>query len=130
MSDILPLQYSKEDLLKIKGQDFSTQLTVGKLKKFIEENNIPDDALVLIQRVEDFYFEKNNWKVYLKEGQHTHYFKQFNESIQNNEFENKNLKEFSEQDIELSKEQYHPAFCCVNYLDEPDKDFLFIDLHY
>lgn len=31
-------------------------LTVGKLKSFIEKNNIPDDALVLIERVEDKYF--------------------------------------------------------------------------
>lgn len=129
MSDILPNQYSKEQLLELKKESYST-LTVGKLKKFIEDNNIPDDALVLIQRVEDLYFEKNNWNVYLKEGEQFHYYKQFNERVENNEFENKTITKISDKDLESSKEQYHPANCCVKYKDEPDNDFLFIDMHY
>ena len=32
-------------------------LTVGKLKEFLAENDLPDDALVLVQRIEDKYFE-------------------------------------------------------------------------
>jgi len=42
-----------EDLSKYKDY-----LTVGKLKKFLEEHpELPDDANVLIQRVEDVYYE-------------------------------------------------------------------------
>lgn len=40
---------------------WSDYLTVGKLKKYIEENKLPDDALILYQRIEDFYFNKNGW---------------------------------------------------------------------
>ena len=55
MSEIkLPRILSKEDLL-----GYNHNLTVGDLKKFIEEQGIPDDAKVMIQRVEDKYFENN-----------------------------------------------------------------------
>lgn len=32
-------------------------LTVGDLKKFLETHNPPDDAIVLVERVKDIYFE-------------------------------------------------------------------------
>ena len=38
------------------------QLTVKELKVFIENNNIQDDAIILIERIKDIYFEKHNWK--------------------------------------------------------------------
>ncbi|MEO6303962.1 MAG: hypothetical protein ABIP51_12400 [Bacteroidia bacterium] len=41
--------------------------TVGDLKKFIELNKLPDDAKILVQRIEDFYFENNNWETINKE---------------------------------------------------------------
>lgn len=41
--------------LEDKYADF---LTVGRLKKFIEEHNLTDDAKVLIQRVEDVYLKE------------------------------------------------------------------------
>ena len=38
---------------------YKDYLTVGKLRKFLEENpELPDDALVLTQRVEDKYYEE------------------------------------------------------------------------
>lgn len=42
-------------------------MTVGELKTFIEENNIPDNAKILVERVEDVYFEKRGWSVIKKE---------------------------------------------------------------
>jgi hypothetical protein len=39
----------------------SGYMTVGDLKKFIKENRIPDDALILYQRIEDVYFKKYGW---------------------------------------------------------------------
>lgn len=36
-------------------------LTVKELLDFIKEHNIPMEAEVLYQRIEDFYFENNNW---------------------------------------------------------------------
>jgi len=76
---------TKERLTKWQG------LTVGQLKDFIEKFHVPDTALVMIERVEDIYFEgvdisgmrgcdvtedgifppgskSNGWGVYLKEG--------------------------------------------------------------
>ena len=48
---------------------YEDYLTVGRLKKFLENNpDLPDDALVLTQRVEDKYYEENGWGVVLKEG--------------------------------------------------------------
>ena len=48
---------------------YEDYLTVGRLKKFLENNpDLPDDALVLTQRVEDVYYEENGWGVVLKEG--------------------------------------------------------------
>lgn len=100
----MALEISKEQLKEYK--DF---LTVGKLKEFLSENNLSDDSIVVIQRVEDVYFDQHNWGVYLKEGSNTAYDDQENV-------------------IKDSLEQYHPAWCCVRYKDDPD--ILFIDLHY
>ena len=97
-------QMRKEEIQKL-----DHVLTVGKLKKFLVDHNLPDNARVLIQRVEDIYYEKHNWKVYLKEGFNTQ------------KDEHGNI-------IKETLDQYHPAFQCVRYIG--DEDILFIDLHY
>lgn len=84
-------------------------LKVGDLKEFLHKYNLPNDANIVVQRVEDIYYEKHNWGVFLKEGDNT--FKD----------ENGNF-------IKESMDQYHPAWCCVKYIDEDD--VLFINLHY
>lgn len=84
-------------------------LTVGDLKKFLNKHNLPDNAVVLIQRVEDIYYEKHQWGVYLKEGEYT-------------------IKDTEGKIEKDSLTQYTPAWCCVNYKDE--NELLFIDLHY
>lgn len=88
----------KEDLYRYTKNGF---LTVGQLKKFIEENNLPDNAPVVVQRIEDRYYEGNDisgmggcsdtedgiyppgskaqgWGVYLKEGDAYHNVKTMN----------------------------------------------------
>lgn len=62
--------------------------TVDQLLDFIEKNNIPRDSKILTQRVEDFYYENNDWGVVYKEG------------------------EFDE------LEQYSPVWCPVKYNDD------------
>lgn len=42
-------------------------LTIGDLKKFIEKHDLPDDAIILVERVHDIYFEKHNWETVKKE---------------------------------------------------------------
>lgn len=89
---------SKKDLKK-RYKDF---MTVGDLKKFIEKYQVPDDAKVLIQRVEDKYFDgvdisgyaggpdgkpypkgskATGWGVYLKPGYWYGSHKRFNEKM-------------------------------------------------
>ena len=36
-------------------------LTVGKLKKLLEECNLPDDAPVIYEVIPDIYFKEHNW---------------------------------------------------------------------
>jgi len=124
---------TKEDLNSYKN----TYLTVGQLKEFLYKNQLPNDAIVVTQRVEDVYYEQHNWGVYLKEGEHANNAKQWNKDIENGKYldkekypliVDKDLKMFTEEDIENQKEQYTPVFCCVQYKD--DKDVLFLDLHY
>jgi len=130
---MIPNQISEEKL----KNGFEFYLTVGKLKQFIEDNNLPDDAKVMIQRVEDKYYDNHNWGSYLKKGEHYHYALQHNKDIENGKYLNKeeypninedNLIPYTEEELKGSMEQYHPAFCCVYYKD--DEDLLFIDLHY
>jgi hypothetical protein len=96
---------TKDELIN----SYEHNLTVGRLKHFLNHYNLPDHAKVVVQRVEDVYFEKHHWGVYLKEGEYT-------------------TKDEDGNTIEESLEQYHPAWCCVKYKD--DDDILFIDLHY
>ena len=102
---MVPNEISKEELTN----EYDHYLTVGGLKKFLYEHNLPESAKVVVQRVEDVYYEKHNWGVYLKEGMHT--FKDDDGVI-----------------VKSSMQQYHPAWCCAKYNDEDN--VLFIDLHY
>lgn len=127
---------SKEDLQRYKKHGY---LTVGELKKFLENHEIADDAIVLCQRVEDFYFEDHGWKVYLKEGDQSHWMKSFNEKLANGEFDDKEKYPkftdemrvgFTQDQITEASNQYHPIWCPVQYQDEDKNDILFLDLHY
>jgi len=122
-----------EDLDKYKDY-----LTVGRLRKFLDQHpEIPDDALVLAQRVEDMYYEKGGWGVVLKEGHYYNMVKTNNvrmqEEIQrrkNGEHPKYEIEDPSKYITELTdgwKEQYHPAWSCLKYRDD---DNLYIDLHY
>lgn len=103
-------EITKEELMKCQSA-----LTVGRLKEFLEKSNLPDDSPVLIQRVEDYYYESCDWGVYVKRAEHYYDMKEHDHTL-------------TEDELFKYKEQYHPAFSCVKYNDEDD--ILFIDLHY
>jgi hypothetical protein len=42
-------------------KEYQHYLTIGRLKEFIKKHKIPDNALILHQRIEDVYFEKHGW---------------------------------------------------------------------
>jgi hypothetical protein len=109
--------------------------TVGQLKKFIEEHNIPDDATIVYQRIEDIYFEgadisgmrgklpngeygvltpgtkAKGWETIKKEGYWYHKMKELN---------------ISEEDLEKSKEEYIEVHSPVLF----DKEHLYLTAHY
>lgn len=119
---------------------FQDHLTIGDLKKWLEKNSdLPDDSKVLIQRVEDRYFENNNWGVYLKDGEtvwnQLAFNKDMDEEIERREkgeeSEYPQIKDPNKNIIEITnelKEQYFPAWCCVRYSDE--EKIMFIDAFY
>ena len=124
---------TKENLIKYKDSGF---LTVGNLIEFIKNNNIPNDAIIVAQRVEDVYYEKHNWGVYLKEGDISKMLRGFNESIDSGEFQKKYSdmpedikKKFTEEDILESMDEYHPILSPVLYKEDKN-EILFLDLHY
>ena len=126
----LPEIITQEDLSR-----YEHYLTVGKLREAIKD--MPDDGLVLVQRVEDVYYEKHHWGLVLKEGEHYHWAKKWNEDLDSGEYEDKEKypnatpekwRPNTAEEMELSKEQYHPAWCAVTYKD--DQKNLYIDLHY
>jgi len=129
----VPREISKEELNGFAEHHY---LTVGRLEKFIKEHELTPDSIVVVQRVEDFYYEQNKWGVYLKEGEAAHSCKSWNEDITGEYLDakryprlaGKELKPFTEQQIKQSMEQYQPVWSCVRYND--DKDVLFLDLHY
>lgn len=118
-------------------------LTVGDLLKFIEKHNIPMDAPVVMQRVEDHYYQpgkgwdENSWKM---KGHH------YNSQVRRNNdmmaemwkrsagheptisAEDPSEYIMSEEDMESLREQYTQAWCPVFYKDEPN--VLFLDAHY
>ena len=69
---------TKDELLSYRNSHY---LTVGRLLEFIKDNNIPEDAIVVSQRIEDIYFQTHHWGVYTKEGDHAHWMKDMNEKI-------------------------------------------------
>lgn len=128
----------KINVIKDLKGNYEYYLTIGKLRKFLEEHpELPDDSLVLTQRVEDVYYEKHGWGVVLKEGDHYHMVKTHNIRMEeemrrrkNGEHPKYDLDDPSQHIQELTddlKDQYHPVFCCMKYKDD---DNLYLDLHY
>ena len=53
---------------KLKEEDLKNRkdgLRVGDLKKILNECNLPDDAIVMVERIHDVYFEKHGWCSYM-----------------------------------------------------------------
>lgn len=117
-------------------ENYKHYSTVGQLLEFIEKNNIPMDAKIMIQRVEDVYFEKNGWTTVNKEGYWYHSSKSFNDKIDSGKFDNKeeypdlkteNLEKYTEEELENAKDKYYTCWCPVKYSDD---DNLYLDAHY
>lgn len=70
---IVPKQTTIDELVSSPNHKHFN-VSFGDLKRFVERNeDLDDNAVVLVQRVEDFYYDENNWKVVLEEGEFTEY---------------------------------------------------------
>lgn len=121
-------------------------LRVGFLKERIKD--LPDNALVLVERVEDIYYEENCWSVVLREGESYGSAVKFNNTLSNylenydklkDEYPNL-TKEYAEthikteEELEKYKDQYTPVYdcsngACVEYGSEYS-DALYLFMHY
>ena len=75
---------SKEDLKYL-----NHHLTIGKLREFLNNSDLPDDGLVMIERVKD--------------GQYTPEFRE---------------ESADEAKVQESMNQYHPAWCVTTYTQD------------
>lgn len=134
----LPDEITLEDLATKPCYQHSS-LTVGKLKEFIAKHNIPDHGKVLIERVKDFYYERNHWGAVFKKGFWYDSFVRRNQEMQEEierrargeEPEYPRIENPEKEILPLTKgmmNQYHPAFSPCGYND--DDVNLYIDLHY
>jgi hypothetical protein len=136
INDLVKFTSEFHPIAEIRQDDIiNTACSIGELKTFINKHNLPDDGNILIQRVEDFYYDMNHWGVVLKEGEAYNYAKTINAQLENGDFENKEewpkhpgFEHMSEENLKSLMEQYHPAWCPVKY-NEDNKN-LYIDLHY
>lgn len=147
-------KYTREELITAKFQG----LTMGDLAEFVYKNpQIPRDAKVLVERVEDIYFNgvdtsgmssgngilpegstAEGWKVLPVKGYDYNMAKEFNEKMSQEVLDRSNGKEWQYERIENPedyiveltddlKEQFIPAWCISK--DEDDQ-IVYIFNHY
>lgn len=110
-------------------------LTVGKLKESLE--GLPDNMPVFYQRIEDNYFEKNNWKT-TKFVWDTHkaspsYSKDYEgdvEHIKNNPSEHYDLKEINGVNYVRNYSSYIHASSSWKVTNDEGKSAFVINAHY
>ncbi len=119
-------------------EEHKHMLTVGQLLDFIEKYNIPRDAKVFYQRIEDDYFigKDSGWSVVKKEGEFYHRALETNADIDSGKYFDKDnypdakpelMKKYSEQDLLDFREEYIAAEGPVKYKDDNN---LYITAHY
>jgi hypothetical protein len=133
---------TKEDFLNKRSE-----FTMKSLRRFVEKNkDMSDDAPILIERVEDRYFEgrelkdgnkSKGWDVLKVEGYHYYSNIQWNEKmeeeierIKNGEEREYNMEDpskmiFDDEFIEASLEQFYQGHCIST-----DKEIIYIYSHY
>jgi hypothetical protein len=133
-------ELTKEDLKRYKENGY---LTVGKLKEILYK--MPPDAIVMVERIEDRYFDGNDisgfggckdtpdgkfpegsksegWSVYLVEGENHYFAKKYNEDVANGDWEDQQPHPtYTEEQLNDCKDQFVPAWCCgPHYLKPSD----------
>jgi hypothetical protein len=110
---------------------FENYCTVKQLEEFIKEHNLSGtDTVIVMQRVEDYYFDKvGGWKEHLvrKKGEQYHNLLHWNNKINDPELpEMTEDMRIPEEHLEKCMSEYYPCWCPVFY----DNEFLYLDAHY
>lgn len=99
------------------------------LKKFREiTKDMPEDSIILIERIHDTYFENHNWSVYLEENEYSFNEKESQNSIETLSGESIPQNPKDPKIIEMLKSEYIPAHFCIRRKSEPK--LIYIDFHY
>lgn len=61
-----------KDLTQKELEKYNHPFTVGDLLDYIKKNNVSRESIILVQRIEDYYYEDGNWKTIKKEGEFYH----------------------------------------------------------
>lgn len=120
-------------------------LTIGELLRVIRDNNLPDDVAVCYQRIEDNYFDTNNWTTIKVKGDTYYDVVRHNERMNKGQLvidgkldsaevgqyywsdEYKNERKFLDETDESFLDEYIQAFCAFY---NKEKNILCITAHY
>lgn len=114
-------------------EDYKHSYTVGELLDYIEKHNIPREGKVLIQRVEDFYFEINHWHT-VKRPECGHYM--LIEKIEDIKANRKDYPKVTEEALEKMQKAvddkiYYDEYVAVHSpVGHDEYKHLFLDAHY
>ena len=109
-------EMTKEEML-----GYSCYLTVGRLKEFISKHDISDDALVVVEIVEDKYFN-GGCDISGREGVVDGKLTTLPSGSRSSEW-----SVYMKDNGDGGKTPYHPVWSPVGY---KEKDVLYLDLHY
>ena len=124
--------YKRQDLINNKSHG----LTMKELREFINKNpQIKDNTKVLIERIEDKYFERNGWQTLLVKGEKYYNAEEFNKKMLQEIKDRKQGKGEYQKELNPKKaikilnddlkDKFFPAWCILK-----DKDFVYIFNHY
>ncbi len=138
---------SKDSLAERHGH----YMRVGDLRKALANPDLSDDAIVLIEHVDDIYYERGRdvagfsgpyrpeeWPVVLRDGYWGWYMKDHNQKVDSGYYadpENfpephpEHQRRYTDEEIRQAMTKFAPAHCC-GVGGEDDKDVFFIHLHY
>ena len=107
-------------------EKYKHHLTFKVLEQFVEENKhtIDPNAKIIVERVEDKYFEKHGWKTLKVEGFQYGSFMKTNENIKAGLCEA--TEPIPQEFINETKEEFHPAWC----ISKKNSKIVLIYMHY
>ncbi len=119
----------------MKIEKYTDFATVGELLDFIEKYKIPRDGKIMVQRVEDVYFEKHNWKTIDMPGFQYSQIKSQVDKAKDGTYANKEdypkmtdelIESIASTNLDEFKDNYIVAWSPVKH----DDDNLWLDCHY